>query len=117
ISHAIRLGSNDFKTFEQQLLSLGISSDYVNQILGRLRYTEDELRAAAQDAGVEFDTHKPIFGELGNIIGWVTDEVYDQAIALGDLEGAMEGVGNDLENLAEKYRSEERRVGKERRLL
>src|SRR5690606_21055632 len=103
ISHAIRLGSNDFKTFEQQLLSLGISSDYVNQILGRLRYTEDELSAAAQDAGVEFDTHKPVFGELGNIIRWVTDEVYDQAIALGDLEGAMEGVGDDAETLAEKY--------------
>ena len=103
ISHAIRLGSNDFKTFEQQLLSLGISSDYVNQILGRLRYTEDELRAAARDAGVEFDTHKPVFGELGNIIRWVTDEVYDQAIALGDLEGAMEDVGDNAETLAEKY--------------
>lgn len=103
VSNSASIGADQWGIYGEQLKSALDDADHASQIIGQLRYTEDELAKSAREAGVELSTHKPIFDDLGETINWVTNEAYANAMANGEIEDSLEGIGDEVDELAKKY--------------
>lgn len=77
IANDINDGGDSWNSYRQALLNVGVEANQVNQILGELRNTEQDVADAHRDGGYAADANIPIYDELGNIINFST-EMFDE---------------------------------------
>ena len=104
IAENVEAGSRAWSGHAEILKRVGVDAQLVADIIGHLRYNQDDLARSAREAGVDMSTHRPVFKNLGETIQWVTNEVYENSDAFDENGDILDDVANQASALSESYK-------------
>lgn len=75
VVNKVKSGSQEWETHRSALKNAGIEVSAISQILGNLRNTQEDIEARARELNVTTSELVPVYGELGEIVSFVTEEM------------------------------------------
>lgn len=96
LAQAVQYGSVEWDKYRNILINTGMDTQYVNQMLGNLKATEDEVSQARVKHNEQNKEAVPIFNDMLEIVGFTTD-AYD------DLAEVTEDLADKTDQLFESY--------------
>src|SRR5690606_8688413 len=69
VTERVKNGGTAWDDYRQDLINVGMEAENINNILGNLKYTEEELQAIATQMNVTNQNAVPIFNDMLEVVG------------------------------------------------
>lgn len=96
VTERVKNGGTAWDDYRQDLINVGMEAENINNILGNLKYTEEELQAIATQMNVTNQNAVPIFNDMLEVVGF-TDQ------AMSDLDDTIEETTESVDELLQSY--------------